>query len=69
MAYLYGYFSPDDLEGINIKQLIPSLQLPVEGKPLEKVKYMFMYTLIRNSPKLLAFFKIFWIFVYYSKNG
>lgn len=37
MAYLYGYFSPDDLEGINIKQLIPSLQLPVEGKPLEKV--------------------------------
>lgn len=55
MAYLYGYFSPDDLEGINIKQLIPSLQLPVEGKPLEKVKYMFMYTLIRNSPKLLAF--------------
>nr|XP_011431433.3 PAS domain-containing serine/threonine-protein kinase isoform X1 [Crassostrea gigas] len=36
MAYLYGYFSPDDLEGVKIKQLIPSLQLPVEGKPLEK---------------------------------
>ena len=39
MAYLYGYFSPDDLEGLKIKQLIPSLQLPVQGKPLEKVKY------------------------------
>lgn len=44
MAYLYGYFSPDDLEGIKIKQLIPSLQLPVEGKPLEKVTYMYMHT-------------------------
>ena len=39
MAYLYGYFSPDDLEGLKIKQLIPSLQLPVQGRPLEKVKY------------------------------
>lgn len=55
MAYLYGYFSPDDLEGVKIKQLIPSLQLPVEGKPLEKVTYTWMHTLIKNSHKLLAF--------------
>ncbi|XP_062573594.1 uncharacterized protein LOC134235480 isoform X2 [Saccostrea cucullata] len=36
MAYLYGYFSPDDLEGLKIKQLIPSLKLPAAGQPLEK---------------------------------
>lgn len=40
MAYLYGYFSPDDLEGLKIKQLIPSLKLPVVGKPLEKVLHV-----------------------------
>ena len=36
-ASLYGYSSSDELVNINVKQLIPSLVLPVPGQSIDKV--------------------------------
>ncbi|XP_069106167.1 PAS domain-containing serine/threonine-protein kinase-like [Argopecten irradians] len=36
LAYLHGYMSPDDVEGLDIRELIPSFALPCPGKPLSK---------------------------------
>ncbi|XP_033726773.1 PAS domain-containing serine/threonine-protein kinase-like [Pecten maximus] len=36
LAYLHGYMSAEDVEGLDIRELIPSFTLPCPGKPLSK---------------------------------
>ncbi|XP_060066134.1 PAS domain-containing serine/threonine-protein kinase-like [Ylistrum balloti] len=36
LAYLHGYMSAEDVEGLDIRDLIPSFTLPCPGKPLSK---------------------------------
>ncbi|XP_069014121.1 PAS domain-containing serine/threonine-protein kinase [Embiotoca jacksoni] len=36
-AHLHGYHHPEDLKGVSVKELIPSLQIPLHGHALPKV--------------------------------
>ncbi|XP_021379367.1 PAS domain-containing serine/threonine-protein kinase-like isoform X2 [Mizuhopecten yessoensis] len=36
LAYLHGYMSAEDVEGLDVRDLIPSFTLPCPGKPLSK---------------------------------
>ena len=42
MAYIHGYISPSELEGSDLKHLIPSFQLPTTGEQLTKVTISFL---------------------------
>ncbi|XP_010793654.1 PAS domain-containing serine/threonine-protein kinase isoform X3 [Notothenia coriiceps] len=36
-AHLHGYHHPDELKGVSVKELIPSLQIPLHGNALPKM--------------------------------